>query len=80
MSLTLRVEFSGGTPIEEAAAEMCALATRLSVTVGGKFNDVSLLAFPNGDPVVLAANWWAETRDKSGLPKVASTVDRRHAG
>lgn len=52
--LSLSVKVSGGTPIEEACGEACALATRVGVWVHFKFNGVDCNAAPHSDPAELA--------------------------
>lgn len=57
MTMYITVDFTGGTPIESAAADACYLATKLACAVKFKFNGVSCFAQPYGDPQTLAHNW-----------------------
>jgi hypothetical protein len=49
LHLTLYVECSPGTQIEDAFTEAVALATRINILVRFLFNEVDCAAFPNGD-------------------------------
>ena len=52
--LYVTVKISGGTPIEHACNEACALATRIGIWVHFEFNGVSCNAAPHSDPTELA--------------------------
>jgi hypothetical protein len=52
-SMSITVEFQGGTSIQAAAAEAVALATKMGCWVHFKFNDVRCHVSPNSDPVTL---------------------------
>lgn len=57
-NLTLNVEVTAGTSIENAAVEMQALANRIQIPVRyPSFNGVSLTAFPGGSPEILVENF-----------------------
>lgn len=74
-SLQLHVEFFAGASIEKVCKEMCSLAGRMQVVVIGKFNDVTLMAIPGGDPEILRANWESEMASKHTY-KLASSHPR----
>lgn len=58
--LTIRVEGLAGDSIDRVCAEMCALATRIGISVETNFNGTLLLAEPNSDPSDLLAAWEVE--------------------
>ena len=49
LHLTLYVECSPGTSIEDAFTEAVELATRMQILIRFMFNEVDCAAFPNGD-------------------------------
>jgi len=73
-SLLLKVDVFGGSSIESAAGEACALANRLDITVEFEFNGVTCMAIPGGSSDVLVSNWNAA--DRSSRFPMASTHRR----
>lgn len=58
--LRIKVEGNAGDSIDRVCAEMCALATRLGISVENSFNGTRLLAEPNSDPADLLSAWEVE--------------------
>ena len=81
-SLQLHVEFFAGASIEKVCKEMCSLAARMQVVVMGKFNGVTLMAIPGGDPEILRAtrirlaSYWESELASKHTYKLASSHPR----
>ena len=56
--LTVEMEVSPGTTIEDAAVEACQIATKIRVGVGFKHNGVECVALPDGDWRELVGLWY----------------------
>ena len=52
--LSISTKVTAGCPIDEATAEVCALATKLGIWVHFEFNGVDCNAAPHSDPKELA--------------------------
>jgi len=55
------ITFTGGTPIDEAAKELCAVAINSGTSVSGKFNGILLTASPTDDPASVVARYDQES-------------------
>lgn len=60
--LTLKVEATCGSTIENTAMEMKALAEKTNCMVELKFNDVTLLMVPHGDVENMIENYYLAVR------------------
>lgn len=70
-TFVVRVELFAGVSIEDAAAEMCQLASRIGVRVEARFNGVTLWARPGDDAVKLAKAYHIEIQRAPNLYKIA---------
>jgi hypothetical protein len=66
--LTVKVEMSAGTHIDDAAVAAIDLATKLGCWVEFKFNDVECHAAPDSDPEVLAEQFHAASKPGTRYP------------
>jgi hypothetical protein len=56
-SFVVKVELFAGTDIENAASEMCELASRIGCRIESTFNGVKLWASPGDNPALLVKSF-----------------------
>lgn len=73
--LWLAVETAAGASLEEAAAALCDLATRLQMCCQTDFNDVLLLVAPGDDPSTLVDAFNAARKNKASVATVVRSTE-----
>lgn len=63
--ISIEVEIELGASIEEAAIQLCQLASTMQVKLRARFNDVLLLVVPRGDPAALVDNFYKAVTSKT---------------
>jgi hypothetical protein len=58
--ITLKVELLAGSDIRYAVMQVVQLSERMGVCVEAKFNDVTLLAYPDDNPIGLLKSYYKE--------------------
>lgn len=74
-TLSMEIEVGPGSDIDNACRDLVGFADKMGLTVTAKFNDVTLMAHPGGDPDLLAANWHKEIASKKAY-KIAVSYER----
>lgn len=56
-SFTIHVKLFPGTDVQSVISDMCELANRTGVGIDCVHNDITIIVFPNTDPVDLVAEY-----------------------
>ena len=64
-TLTLKVELSAGTRVQDAACDLCQLADRIGVACEADFNGVKMWGRPGDNPLKLVAAYHALLQNDS---------------
>ena len=66
-TLTLKVELSAGTHVQDAACDLCQLADRIGVLCEADFNGVKLWGRPGDNPLKLVAAYHVALQSNSAF-------------